>query len=67
MYGDTNWYRGSVTKKYVDDGKYCVDISYKGVNQRGETTTAGWATVILPSREHGPVKYPTPPRASEGV
>jgi acyl dehydratase len=63
IYGDTNWYRGAVTRKYVDDGKYCVDIEFKGVNQRDETTTAGTATVILPSREHGPVAYPTPPSA----
>jgi hypothetical protein len=32
-----------------------------GENQRGETTTPGHATVLLPSREHGPVRLPAPP------
>ncbi|CAN5294075.1 MaoC family dehydratase N-terminal domain-containing protein [soil metagenome] len=59
IYGDTNWYKGAVTRKYVEDGRYCVDIDYQGVNQRGATTTAGSATVILPSRDHGAVKYPS--------
>ena len=32
-----------------------------GENQRGETTTPGHATILLPSREHGPVRLPEPP------
>jgi len=31
------------------------------VNQRGELTTPGHATVLLPSRAHGPVHLPDPP------
>ncbi len=31
------------------------------MNQRGEVTTPGHATVLLPSREHGPVRLPDPP------
>ena len=31
------------------------------VNQRGEVTTPGRATILLPSREHGPVRLPDPP------
>jgi hypothetical protein len=31
------------------------------VNQRGEVTTPGHATILLPSREHGPVRLPDPP------
>ncbi|MEZ5134630.1 MAG: hypothetical protein R2699_06120 [Acidimicrobiales bacterium] len=31
------------------------------VNQRGVTTTPGHATILLPSREHGPVRLPDPP------
>jgi acyl dehydratase len=58
--GDTNWYRAKVVRKYINDGKYCVDLEHWGDNQRGERTTTGEATVILPSRIHGPVKYPTP-------
>jgi len=60
VHGDTNWFGGTITKKYVDDGKYCVDIDHWGDNQRGERTTVGKATVILPSKLHGAVKYPTP-------
>ena len=60
VYGDTTWYRGTVVRKYEDDGKYCVDIDHWGENQRGEKNTAGKATIILPSREHGEVKYPAP-------
>jgi len=60
VHGDTNWYRGKVVSKYIDDGKCCVDVEHWGDNQRGERTTVGRATVILPSKVHGPVKYPTP-------
>jgi len=66
VHGDTNWFRGTIVKKYVDDGKYCVDIDHWGDNQRGEKTTVGKATVIMPSKLHGAVKYPTP-RSLEDV
>lgn len=56
--GDTTWLKGKVTNKYVENGKYCADIQCWGENQRGEETLPGGATVILPSREHGPVVYP---------
>jgi len=50
---DAVWFRGKVTKKYVDEnGEYCVDIETHGINQRGDDTIPGHATVILPSREH---------------
>ena len=35
--------------------------SSNAVNQRGEVTTPGHATILLPSREHGPVRLPDPP------
>jgi hypothetical protein len=60
MEGDTTWVKGKVTKKYVDDGKYCVDIDIQNVMQTGAVSVTGGATVILPSREHGPVVYPRP-------
>ena len=60
MVGDTTWVKGKVSKKYCDDGKYCVDIDIKNVIQTGAVTVTGGATVILPSREHGPVVYPRP-------
>jgi acyl dehydratase len=65
-HGDTNWFLGKITRKYIDDGKYCVDIEHWGDNQRGERTTVGQATVILPSKVGGQVKYPTP-RSLEDV
>jgi hypothetical protein len=30
-------------------------------NQRGEITSPASATMLLPSREHGPVRLPDPP------
>jgi hypothetical protein len=58
VHGDTCWYRGKIVKKYIDDGKYCVDIDHWGENQRGGRVTLGKATIILPSKVGGQVKYP---------
>ena len=58
VHGDTCWYRGKIVKKYIDDGKYCVDIEHWGENQRGERVTLGKATIILPSKVAGEIKYP---------
>jgi hypothetical protein len=60
--GDTHWMRGTVTRKYVADGERpAVDLDLSGQNQRGEVTTPGTATILLPSRERGPVRLPDPP------
>lgn len=62
--GDTHWMRGTVSRKYVtDEGATVVDLDIRGENQRGETTTPGHASVVLPSREHGSVvdRLPRPP------
>ena len=60
--GDTHWMRGRVVRKYLaDDDRPAVDLDVWGENQRGETTTPGHATVLLPSREHGDVHLPSPP------
>ena len=56
--GDVTWCKGIVTKKYVKNGRYCVDINCWCENQRHEVTMPGEGTVILPSREHGAVIYP---------
>ncbi|MEK7248180.1 MAG: hypothetical protein AAB092_06870, partial [Chloroflexota bacterium] len=42
--------KGRVTRKYIKDRHALVDIEIKGENQRGELTTPGMATVILPCR-----------------
>ena len=63
--GDTQWLRGQVTRKYLADGsRPAVDVELAAVNQRGEVTTPGAATILLPSREHGPVRLPDPPSAA---
>jgi acyl dehydratase len=59
-YGDICWHRGKITKKYVERDRYCVDIEHWVDNQRGVTVTTGKATVILPTKSHGPLVYPEP-------
>lgn len=49
--GDTTWARGRVARKYMKDRYALVDIEIRGENQRGELTTPGLATVILPARD----------------
>ena len=67
---DAVWFRGKVTKKYVDEnGEHCVDIETHGINQRSDDTIPGTATVILPSREHktSPVDKRLPPEEYRGT
>jgi len=60
--GDTQWLAGTVVRKYLAEGdRPAVDLEIQAVNQRGEVTTPGHATLLLPSREHGPVRLPDPP------
>jgi acyl dehydratase len=60
--GDTHWMSGRVTRRYLAEGERpAVDVDVWGTNQRGETTVPGHATILLPSREHGPVRLPDPP------
>jgi hypothetical protein len=65
--GDTQWLRGVITRRYLaEGGRPAVDVDLVAENQRGELTTPGHATILLPSREHGPVRMPEPPgRATE--
>ena len=58
--GDIQWCKGKVSRKYVDSGHHAVELDIWCENQRGEITTPGSATVILPSREAGPVRLPDP-------
>ncbi len=48
--GETWRCRGKIIKKYVHEGKHCLDCDVWLENGRGEITTTGNATVILPSR-----------------
>jgi acyl dehydratase len=60
--GDTQWLRGVVTRRYLaQDDRPAVDLDLRADNQRGQLTTPGHATILLPSREHGPVRLPDPP------
>ncbi len=60
--GDTAWVKGKVTKKYVTKGnKSVVDLDVWVEDQRGRNTAPGNFSVILPSRERGPVQIPVLP------
>ena len=49
-------------RKYLTDhARPAVDLDLTAENQRGEVTTPGTATILLPSREHGAVRLPDPP------
>ncbi|WP_208028823.1 hypothetical protein [Rhabdothermincola sediminis] len=66
--GDTQWLRGTVTRRYLAEGdRPAVDVELRAENQRGELTTPGAATILLPSREHGPVRLPDPPGGSNDL
>jgi len=60
--GDTHHLTGTVVRKYLADGdRPAVDLELRATNQRGTVTSPGTAAVLLPSREHGPVRLPDPP------
>jgi acyl dehydratase len=48
--GDTLVCKGTVTRKYVQDGEHLVDCDIWLQNGEGERTTRGTATVRLPRR-----------------
>jgi hypothetical protein len=51
VYGDTQWCKGKVVRKYVHNKVPLVDVEVWAENQRGEITAPGYATVVLPSRD----------------
>ena len=48
--GETWYCKGKLTKKYIEGGQHLVDCKIWLENGKGEITTSGRATVILPSR-----------------
>lgn len=46
--GETWWCKGKVTNKYVKDGLHYVDCEIWVENGKGEKTTLGNATAVLP-------------------
>ncbi|MDB5447710.1 MAG: hypothetical protein JWQ97_3027 [Phenylobacterium sp.] len=63
--GDVQILSGEVVGKRFEDGRGYVDLMIQTTNQRGTVTTICEATVILPSREHGPVILPEAPMAEK--
>jgi acyl dehydratase len=59
--GDTTWITGEVVGKHQTDTHSFVDLELRCINQRGEVTTPATATVLLASRDRGPVVLPDPP------
>jgi len=59
--GDTHIMSGKVVAKRMEGDHPVVDVAVQGVSQRGDNTAPGHATIILPSRQYGPVVLPTPP------
>ncbi|MGE0045479.1 MAG: MaoC family dehydratase N-terminal domain-containing protein [Hyphomonadaceae bacterium] len=60
--GDTTWIDGEVTAARVDEEKGpLIELKILGINQRGTENIRGAATILLPSRKHGPVKMPKAP------
>lgn len=48
--GETWWCKGKVTKKHVEGDEHYVDCDIRVENEKGEVTTPGRATIVLPSR-----------------
>ena len=51
VFGDIQFIKGKVTKKYELNGEHLVDLDAWAENQRGEVTAPGKATVRLLSKE----------------
>ena len=49
--GDLTWCHGRVVRKSVDGPRHLVHLECWGINQRGERSTDGTATVRLPSKD----------------
>ena len=51
VYGDTQWCKGKVVRKYIHHHTPLVDVEIWAENQRGEVTAPGFATAMLPSKD----------------
>lgn len=60
--GDTSWMSGTITGKRIDpELGPLIELSIKSLNQRGDENITATATILVASREHGPVKLPPQP------
>jgi len=55
IYGDTNWYRGTVTRCVARESGVALTLKITGTNQRGTVTTTGEAEVEIPHHAIRPV------------
>ena len=60
--GDVTWLTGEITEARNDQvlGPL-IEVAVSGTNQRGSENIRASATILLPSRVHGPVKLPQSP------
>lgn len=65
--GDTIWWKAIVTGKSMRDGHAVVTLDVNATNQKGVLSANGTASVVLPSRESGPVRLPLPPGFAESA
>ncbi len=60
--GDVTWIDGTINDKVIDaELGPRLEVEVKGVNQRGEQSLSANATLLVASREHGPVRLPSVP------
>ena len=55
-YGDANWCRGKVIRKYIENGEHLVDVALWIESIRGWIVTSATATIVLPSKNGTGVK-----------
>jgi acyl dehydratase len=64
--GDVTWLTGTITDARIDDTLGpLIELSISGINQRGNENIRATATILVASREHGPVKLPGSPPVPE--
>jgi acyl dehydratase len=60
--GDTTWIDATISEKRVDpELGPLIELDLTGENQRGQQNIRGSATILLSSRELGPVRLPASP------
>ena len=60
--GDVTWMTGEITEVRNDEQLGpLMEVTLRGTNQRGSDNIRADATVLLPSRQLGPVRLPAPP------
>jgi acyl dehydratase len=60
LVGDTLWWRGEVNNEAERQGYSVVDLAIRATNQNNVVSADGTASVILPSRAKGAVRFPIP-------